>query len=231
MIKKEQFTGCTISSYQCNCFEKLTVEEQKLIEDKSVRNRYKKGEIICKQGSFATHIIYIEKGLAKVFLNDGINSLVLKIVPDGNLLGLSSISEDNITYQYSAMAYIDSDIVQIDISLFRQLLSQNPAFSREVINILNLNSSQINGRFFCLTHKQSYGRMADIILCLSDRVFKQKEFELLLSRTDIAELSGMSSETVIRMLKKFKEEGLIDIKGKYFKILDNDKLKLISEHG
>jgi len=90
---------------------------------------------------------------------------------------------------------------------------------------------QIYGRFFCLTHKQAYGRLADILLCLSDRVFKNSEFELPLSRKELAELSGMSSETVIRMLKKFNEEGLIALDGKKFIINDFSRLRRISDTG
>jgi CRP/FNR family transcriptional regulator len=66
---------------------------------------------------------------------------------------------------------------------------------------------------------------------LSDRIFKSPEFELNLSRKDLAELSGLSPETAVRMLKKFKEEGLIKIDGKLFSILDYPRLKKISETG
>ena len=118
-----QFSGCTISPHQCRCFEKLSDKELKLVEENSTRIKYKKGELICKQGGFASHVMYIEKGLAKVFLDNGVNSLVLKVIPDGNLLGLTSINQDHNTFQYSAMAYIDSEIKQIDINIFKQLLS------------------------------------------------------------------------------------------------------------
>ena len=175
--------------------------------------------------------MFVESGLAKVFLDDGENTLVLKIIPGGNLLGLASVSEDNNTYQYSASAYIDTEITQIDINAFRELLNINADFAREVIDILSANSVQIYGRFFCLTHKQAYGRLADILLCLSDRVFKNSEFELPLSRKELAELSGMSSETVIRMLKKFNEEGLIALDGKKFIINDFSRLRRISDTG
>jgi len=224
-------TSCTISSHHCRCFEKLTPEEQRYLEDNSARVRYKKKEIICKQGSFVSQIMHIEHGLAKVFIEKGDNILVLKIIPSGNLLGLTSISEDLNTYQYSAMAYVDTDIRQIDITAFRTLISQNSGFAREVIDILSSNNVQITGRFFCLTHKQAYGRLADILLCLSDRIFKTHEFELPLSRQDLAELSGMSAETVIRLLKKFDEEGLIRMEGKNFSVLDYGRLKRISETG
>ncbi len=217
--------------HQCKCFETLSQDEVKLVEENSVQVLYKKGEVICKRGSFASHVMYLESGLAKVYIEDGVNTLVLKILPEKNLLGLASVSDDVKTFEYSVMAYIDSEIRQIDIEIFKQLLKQNPVFAKEVIDIQSANSIQIYGRFFCLTHKQSYGRLADIILCLSERVFKKDEFELPLSRKDLAELSGLSSETVIRMLKVFREEGLLHLDGKTLKILDQVRLKQISETG
>jgi len=223
--------GCTISSHHCKCFEKLSASENKLLEANSTTIKYKKGEIICKQGSFASHVMYMEKGLAKVYIENGSNSLVLKIIPDGNLLGLTSLSHEHSTFQYSALAYVDSEVKQIEINYFKQLVSENTEFAIEVIDILSTNSVQVNGRFFCLTHKQSYGRLADIILCLSQRIFKTGEFVLPLSRKDLADLSGMSSETVIRILKSFKEEGLIEMQGKNIKVIDFDRLKHISETG
>ncbi|HRW97470.1 MAG TPA: Crp/Fnr family transcriptional regulator [Bacteroidales bacterium] len=197
----------------------------------SVVINYNKKEVICKQGSFVSHVMYVEKGLVKVYLDNGANSLVLKMIPEGNLLGLSSLSEDHNTYQYSAMAYIDTEIRQIDIRTFRELLTRNANFAKEVIDIFSANSVQVYGRFFCLTHKQAYGRLADILLCLSERIFKKSEFHLPLSRKDLAELSGMSSETVIRMLKKFNDDGLIEMNGKELKIVDYDRLLRISETG
>lgn len=224
-------TSCTISSHQCRCFETLSVDQQRYLEDNSVRVLYRKKEMICKQGSFVSHVMHIERGLAKVFIDKGKDLLVLKIIPSGNLLGLTSISEEFNTYQYSASAYLDTEVRQIDINAFRKLVGENPRFAREVIDILSSNNVQITGRFFCLTHKQAYGRLADILLCLSDRIFKTAEFELPLSRQDLAELSGMTAETVIRMLKKFDEDGLIRMEGKNFTVLDYARLKRISETG
>lgn len=225
------FTACTISQRKCNCFEMLTESERELLNNNSVIINYKKGELISKQGGLVSHIMYIEKGLAKVFLESGGNSLVLKIISDGNLVGLSSVSEDHNVYHYSTKAYIDTEVRQIDLTIFRQLLSQNAKFSREVIDILAANSVQIYGRFFCLTNKQSYGRLADIILCLSERVFMINDFDLPLSRKDLAELSGLSSETVIRILKVFDKENLIRVTNKHFEILNYDELKKISVSG
>ncbi len=226
-----KFTGCTISSHSCHCFDVLTDEEKKLVDDNSVVVKYNKREILCKQGSIVDTVMYMEKGLAKVFVEDGSNSLLLRIVPDGNFLGLAAVAEHHRTFPYSAISYVDCEVRQIDINTFRQLISSNPAFAREMIDILSSNSVQLYGRFFCLTYKQAYGRLADIILCLGDRIFKKCEFDLPLSRKDLAELSGMSSETLIRMLKKFNDEGLISMEGKSFTILDHERLLKISITG
>jgi CRP/FNR family transcriptional regulator len=110
-------------------------------------------------------------------------------------------------------------------------VKQNPVFAKEIIDMLNSNSIQINNRFFCLSHKQSFGRLADILLCLSERVFQETEFELPLSRKELAELTGLKPETVIRLLKQFSDEGIIHLNGKKINIRDNQMLKKISEKG
>ncbi len=231
MDEAARFSGCTLSYHQCRCFEKLTDEENEFLDTHSVKIRYRRGEVICKQGGFVSHVMYMEKGLAKVFLENGSNALVLRVVPDGNFLGLAAISEEYSNFPYSATAYTESEIRQIDVKAFRHLMEQNQDFMKEIIDILSANSIQIYGRFFCLTFKQAFGRLADILLCLSDRIFKNNEFDLPLTRKELAELSGMSSETVIRMLREFNEEGLIKMDGKSIEVVDYSRLKKISETG
>ena len=225
------FTACTVGQNSSRCFDMLTDQERKLLDDNSVIIKYKKGETICKQGGFVTQVMFLEKGLAKVFLDSGGSTLVLKIICDGNFIGLSSVSEGTNTYQYTVTTYVDSEVRQIDLAVFRSLLTSNSGFSREIIDILTANSAVIYGRFFCLTNKQAYGRLADIILCLSERVFRTNVFELPLSRRDLAELAGMSAETVIRILKRFNDEKLIEIDGKKFRVVDSAALQRISETG
>lgn len=231
MDESARFTGCTLSMHQNKCFEKLSEEEKDYLDAHSVWIKYKRGEMICKQGSFVSHVMYMEKGLAKVFLENGNNTLVLRIIPDGNFLGLAAVSEEFSTFPYSGMAYVDSEIRQVDIKALRHLIHHNTAFAKEMIDILSSNSVQIYGRFFCLTYKQAFGRLADILICLADRIFNNNEFDLPLTRKELGELAGMSPETVIRMLKEFHEEGLIKMEGKFFEVLDYPRLKKISETG
>lgn len=231
MDESTKFSACTLNFHECKCFEQLTPEEMAFLNANSVKIKYKKGEIICKQGGFVSHVMYMESGLAKVFLENGSDSLVLRVTPDRNFLGLASVSERHAYFPYSAMAYVDSEIRQIEVGAFRKVMAQNFDFTKEIIDILSSNSLQIYGRFFCFTYKQAFGRLADILLCLADRIFKRCDFDLPLSRKELAELSGMSPETVIRMLKEFNDEGLIRMNGKSIEVLDYKRIKQISETG
>ncbi len=231
MSNKNTYSSCTVS-YSClRCFEKLTDEELHLLETNRLEIKYKKGETICKQGTFASHIMYVCTGLVKVYIENEVDTLTLKILPDGNMIGLTSLFDDASVFQYSAYAYQESVIRLIDINVFKQLIKQNVEFANEIINILCDKAVQTYGRFFCFTNKQTYGRMADILLCLASRIYKNDEFELFLSRKELADLTGMSTESVIRILKKFRDEELIKIVGKKYKILNPYKLQQISDRG
>lgn len=71
---------------------------------------YKKGETICKQGSFASHIMFLEEGLVKIYLEGNPRNLILTITPSNHLIGLPSIYEGNNTFLYSVSTYIDSKV-------------------------------------------------------------------------------------------------------------------------
>ena len=228
------YTGpetCVSFVYELSCFDLLTPEERELVETRSVLVNYKKGEMVCKQGSFASHIMYLEKGLVKIYLEGNPKDLILTITPQKNLMGLQALYEGNNTFLYSISTYTDSAVRLIDIQIFKQLLKQNPLFAYRIINILNESTSQSYGRFFSLTHKQLHGRLADILLCLSRKIFKSESFDLPLTRSDLSDLTSMSTESVIRILKDFKDDKIIDMNNKAITLLDLPRLDSISAKG
>lgn len=222
---------CVSFVYEVPCFELLSEEEKEMLNSASVLVNYKKGEIICKQGSFATHIIYVEKGLVKVYLEGPPKDLILTITPRLNLVGLQSLYEGNNKFLYSICTYTDTTVRMLDIQVFKQLLRQNSAFNYRILNILNESTAQSYGRFFSLTQKQLHGRLADILLCLSRRIFKTESFDLPLSRSDLSDLTCMSTESVIRVIKDFKDDNIIGINNKAITLLDIPRLERISEKG
>jgi len=223
--------NCVSFIYEVSCFDLLTPDEKELVDSKSVLVNYKKGEMICKQGSFATHIMYLEKGLVKIYLEGNPKDLILTITPQKNLMGLQALYEGNNTFLYSISTYTESAVRLIDIQIIKQLLKLNAQFAYRILNILNESTSQSYGRFFSLTQKQLHGRLADILLCLSRKIFKSEAFDLPLSRSDLSDLTSMSTESVIRIMKDFKDDGIIDINNKSITLLDVARLERISEKG
>ena len=61
---------CTVAKNHCQCFELLTDDQRYLLESKLVEVTFNKGEIIAKQGVFATHVMFLCEGLIKVYLED-----------------------------------------------------------------------------------------------------------------------------------------------------------------
>ncbi len=76
-----------------------------------------------------------------------------------------------------------------------------------------------------------HGRIADVLFYLSDKIYCQNPFELTISRQDLADLSGISKESAIRILKEFKEEGILTVDGNVLEILNLKQLHQISETG
>jgi len=224
-------TSCTVSNISCSCFDHLTEEQKKLVERNQVMVEYKKGEVIVKQGTFTSHILYICEGLVKVFYEEGDQSLILRIASPKSLIGLTSLPTNQNIFQYTASAYVNTTVKLIDINIIRKLILENGRFATAIIDVLSEVAMQKNGRFFCLNHRQAFGKLADIILCLAGNIFKTDKFELLLSRKELAELSGMSTESVIRTLKSFQDDGLIRINGKTFEVIDPEGLMKICHLG
>lgn len=222
---------CTVGNDKLDCFKVLTEEELAMVNANVVEVTYKKGENICKQGSFASHVMVLNTGLAKIYMEGCNEELTIKILPAVNIIGLPFIFEGNSIFHYSAKAYLDSKVELIEMETFRKLIRSNAAFAGKIINHLGENTILAYGRFFCLTKKQTFGRFADILLCLSQRVYKDFIFPLQLSRKELSELADMSVETTTRIITRFKNEGLIVIKKDRIEILDFEKLTMISNNG
>lgn len=222
---------CSVFDFEQSWYDLLTDAEKTMLNDHSVSLSFKKGEMVCKLGAFASHVYFLEEGLVKVFLEEKNRNLILTLSTKNSLLGLASLYDGNNKLPYSIATYTNATVRMIDIQVFRQLLKLNPDFAYRVINLLNESTAQIYGRFFSLTQKQLHGRLADILLCLSNRIFKSTSFNLPLSRADLGDLTGMSTESVIRMMRDFKEDGLISMDCKKIELLDVGRLERISEFG
>jgi len=79
--------------------------------------------------------------------------------------------------------------------------------------------------------RQLNGKLANTLLYLNRDEFKEVDIFSYISRKDLAELSGMSMESVVRILSEFRDEKIIEIKGKKIEIMDLERLKIINQRG
>lgn len=233
MIDSNRLTrsSCTISDVILDYRSILTPEELELIDSKTVEVKYRKGEVVFKQGSFANNIVIIHEGLLKTYIEGNDNRLVLQVFSPVKMVGLSALLENSHVRHYSAQVYVESRLSLIEIGVVRQLMASNAAFASKIVSLVAEQFIITSGRFYCLTMKQTYGRLADVLLCLGNRIYRTPRFPLQLSRKDFAELSGMTIESVSRIFTKFKHDGLIALDNDYLELLDIPKLEMISSKG
>ena len=217
--------NCTCKS---ECFKELSDFELDFIGAKRIEVEYKRGESICKQGAFAPHILYLKEGLVKVYLEYQGKNLILCLEPPGSFIGLESIYQNKI-FHYSCVTYSNSKFCLFEIDAFKDLLESNARFSAKVYAALNERVVRVYDRMITLTQKQVYGRVADILRCLSERIYKSDVFPMTLSRKDFSEITVMSVESLSRVFKELKDAGVVELEGKTVRILDKEKLNHISK--
>jgi len=212
------------------CFKTLNVQQLSEIDNQRLEVSYKAGETICKQGSFASHILYVRKGFVRVFMEGKDKNMILSIVPEGNYIGLISLFGDSI-FHYSAIAYEDCEVCLLDTNLFNKLVLDNAEFAALVIKNLNIISIRTYERLFSISQKNIPGRFADLMLYLCEDIYKSNQFEIPFSRKEFAELASMSIESLSRVLKDFNSDGVVEIRGKKIQINNINKLRKISLNG
>jgi CRP/FNR family transcriptional regulator len=76
-----------------------------------------------------------------------------------------------------------------------------------------------------------HGRLAETLIYLADEVHNMDNFTMILSRQELGELSGMAKESVVRILKEFSEDNIINDNCPNIKIIDKEKLYMVSKMG
>jgi len=192
---------------------------------------FKAGETIKKQGTFMSHVLSVNSGLAKLYI-EGIEgrSAILRIVKPTSFIGGPGIYYDQ-RHHFSISAILDSSVCFIDLQVFKKVLSGNQKFAEEFLKDFSKDVLNVYNRLIYLTQKQMPGRMADALLYLHDEIFQRPKFPMVLSRFDLAELSAMSRESAVKVLRDFQKEGYLRISDHEMEILDLEALHKISRIG
>jgi len=125
--------NCLDCTKRAKCFKKLIPTELEFIKQKSTQIQYRKDENICKQGAFASYVLYLADGLVKIYLEgQGNKNINIAITKPSEFIGLSAIFGNN-NYNYSALALQDSSICLIEKESLTKLLINNGSFACEII--------------------------------------------------------------------------------------------------
>lgn len=193
---------------------------------------FRAGELIIKEGSFTSHIIYLKSGLVKEFKN-GKNpneEYILQIVKEKTYLGLPSLFGDKVNH-FSYTALTDVNVCYINLSVFKAFLLSNGNFGYHILQSVSRDSLNNYHRFTNLHFKKIFGKLADALLYFSKKIYLSNSFQMHLSRNEIAYLIGSSRESVSKQLHIFEREGIIKITGKNVSILKPKELENISKFG
>ncbi len=209
---------------ECCCSEKPGIFDVLGKEDNEVlfNNRYEiefeAGETIFKQHMAITHLCCLREGYVKMATeaNFGKNYM-LRIVKQGQMFGGMGLYIDEV-HQATCTALTPIKCCFIDIASFKETISKNNHFAIELIKRLNGLAIQSKDQAINLTSKSMYARVADMLIYLSEEVYKSNSFTTGLKRQDLADLCSITKESLIRILKEFKDSGYLSISNNDFTI-------------
>lgn len=223
---------CLESIY--SLFQQLTEEEKEKIKENFTSSKYKKNEIIYKEGDKPSGLICLIKGKVKLFKEGvGGREQIVRMAKPVSIIGYRALfAEEN--YIASAQAIEDCVISVIDKTVLFDILRKNQELTLSILKSLATELGFSNNRTVTLTQKHIRGRLAESLVFLRDTYGYEDDgatLKVYLSREDIANLSNMTTSNAIRTLSSFASENVIMLDGRKVKILDAVKLERISDMG
>ncbi len=207
----------------------LSPEQHELIMKHSSLVYFRKDETILKQGFMASHILYLEEGMAKLSVEDNGRSTVLKIVAPGSFIGLMC-SFVKRTFDFSAGAIQPSAVRLIDWSVFEEMIRENGNLAVALLYKMSVDTSKIVHDLVHLSYKNVDGAVCTVLSQLAG-IFESPSFQIPLSRVELANIVGYSKESVINCLSSLQKANIISLSGKNIIIHDMSRLELIARNG
>lgn len=219
----------------CCCQSKPTLlgelkeDTKKLLYENKQEIKYSKGETVVKQDTRVNHIVCLKSGFLKVY-NEAENGkrLVRKILVPGEIIGGMGFFVDD-KHHFTCTAITDVECCLISAEKFKECLNKDHDMCLNLIK--RVNKFAVNGlkRMVSLSQKSMHERVSEMLLYLSDKIYKSDKFETELNRQDMADICSLSKESVIRILKNFKEEEIIIANSNKIEILNKPKLLYLSK--
>jgi CRP-like cAMP-binding protein len=195
---------------------------------------FKAGENIFYQDDPCERLWLIYKGQIKIIRHDeNGREVVPEILSNGEAFGGATIF---FTHQpATAQALTDVETISFPSSLYADFLLEHPEIALNFIRMLGARLQTLMV-VSMLTGERVERRLAHILIKLAERTGRpDREGTLItipLSRQDLADMSGTTIETAIRIMSRFRSEGLVKTRrGGYVVLLDCERLRQIARTG
>lgn len=214
-----------------NLLKSLENQQLEYLVDGKQQIRYNPGETIIKQNTSSTYVVCIRKGLAKVYV-EGIKgkNLIVKLIRNQDFVTGGDLFNGNVQ-KFTISAVTPVTCCLINASKLSQLFSENNRFAVELLRHHTKQNNALLNKLVVLTQKYMPGRVADTLLYLKNDIFETNPFTVPLTRQDLADMSNMTKESLVRILQQFKVSELIRTQGNTIEILDESGLQEISRNG
>ncbi|HOF20063.1 MAG TPA: Crp/Fnr family transcriptional regulator [Bacteroidales bacterium] len=220
-----------ICDIQAPCFRDLGPEETEFIRSGKTQVLFRKGDNLTKQGAFTSYVLFLITGLAKQYLeSNSTKTFNLRIIRPGEFLGLSAVFHGNV-FGCSSSALTDCQAFLIEKEAIAKVIKQNGQFGFSLIRKYTEQNNNLLSVIRNLNHKQMNGRLSDTLLYLDALKTEYPEIFTLLSRKDLADFTGISTESTVKLLKTFEKDGLIELQDKDIVIKNHGILSEISKKG
>ena len=192
----------------------------------SIRRRLKQGDQLFSNGDPFTSLYAIRIGFFKTSVSseDG-REQVTGFQMAGEIMGLDGIVSDR--HSCNAIALEDAEVCVIPFASIEELSRDFPVLQHHVHKIMSREIVRENGVMMLLGNMRAEERLAAFLLNLVQRLHARGFSESEMTREEIGSYLGLKLETVSRAFSRFSEDGIIEVKQRYVRILDSDALKKV----
>jgi CRP-like cAMP-binding protein len=199
----------------------------KLSDSKSFTS-YRKGQSVFTEGSQPFGLFCIYSGKVKVHkLGDDGKEQIVRFAKPGNVLGYRALmSGDN--YNATATALEETYVCCFPKSVYFEVLKSNASLSFLIIKQLAEDLRGAEKMIISMAQKHVRERIADALLMLSNCYglsVTDSTINAILTREEISDIAGTSTETTIRVLSDLKKEKIINFVGKKIRVLNQQALQ------
>jgi CRP-like cAMP-binding protein len=212
-------------------FESFSKDELEVFCSQKADTTYNPGDFIFREGDKVENFSYLKSGLVKLFKTDTRGKdQILAIAGPFDFVSLIGVFSESY-HTYSVAVLEDSVLCHIEISYMKNIALKNGLYTLNLMEKLSAVTNKIILESMEIRKRNTHGKVAFILLKLNKLIYTGEAFELPISRKEMAEYLGITTENVIRTLSEFRKEKLIRINGREIEIVNRKALEQISSFG